>query len=241
MVLDLDVWKQFEIMEKSVIYNTFGFEDVIHNKMMEFVDYYRRTWIEGWPIEVWSVALLYISTDNTSEIYHSYLNRKVHENHPTVEKLLFHLMDVEERAIWHIQQIDAGNIVNNNHNNKWKKRIIKLTNDYYVGAVLIDGFFNGLDSISRERNSIIHFDDANEEYNDGTSILSSKINGNIKFIRKRRSLTKIVDERGNSKFIKKFSDERLKRLKMKKKERLEIVQKAKKLMKSRKAASLKKR
>ena len=198
--------------------------------MKEFVTYYERTWILSWPIEAWSVALMYISTDNTSEIYHSALNRRVSENHTTTDKLLFHLMTIEENAIKHIHQMGLGNHENQTLHNPWKKRMMHLMNDIVNGSILIDEFFAGMESVSIERNCVEIYED-DELYDDGSSIEGNKLKGRVRVSRKGvKKVKSLVDNRRNFKSIKKLHKQRQEKLKEKK--RLEIQKEPKRKMKA---------
>ena len=111
---------------------------------------------------------MYISTDNTSEIYHSSLNRRIAENHPATNKLLFHLMAIEKKTIEHLKQIGLGNHENQTMKNPWKRRMIHLMEDIVNGSILMNEFFDGMEAISIERIYIEVFEE-DELYNDGVT------------------------------------------------------------------------
>lgn len=223
------ILEQFNVIKNTILKNEHKFNNVIYNKMLEFLVYFESTWILSWPIEVWSVALMIISTDNTSEIYHSALNRRVAENHPSTNKLLFHLMAIEEKAIDHLKQMALGNHENQTLRNPWKKRMIHLMEDIVNGSILIDEFFSGMEAISIERNYIEVFEE-DEMYQDGISDDHVELKKKVKIPRKaRRKVRCIEDNRKNFKVMKRLNKERKQKLERKK--QLEIQKESKRKMK----------
>ena len=129
------------------------------------------------------------------------MNRKISLAHPTLEKLLLFLVQEEKNAIKHIENIRNGKRSCIGLNNKWKRQMMNIMNDFYNHSILIDDFYLSMINISDARNHDLYFED---EAPDGTTFVSSTWNNlkqSLKIYTKRTKVKEVIDTRRNNKSV----------------------------------------
>ena len=94
-----DIEATFKELELKITSNQLKLDESMMTNMTNFLDYFRKTWMNMWPLSLWSSSEQLLTTNNICESYHSSLSKRINFTKPSLDSLLLHWGRIDNKEL----------------------------------------------------------------------------------------------------------------------------------------------